>query len=160
MIGGNITGQLQKRTGTVKNEIGEHVKTWETIHTLKGFLDLSNGDSRRNSFDAKMQESTHYFICDYFPIDPCHYIQPFLGHLGCIHRLCHCSGQFRSHRLVLLQKRLLEKELGKKSKSVRNCRPLGRQFFFSTLSLKSTLFAHLSCNGTKWAAVVDIFRGV
>ena len=70
MIGGNIIAQLQKRKGTIKNEIGESVKTWETIHTLKGFLDLSNGDSRRNSFDAKMQESTHYFICDYVPIDP------------------------------------------------------------------------------------------
>ena len=69
MIGGNIFGQLQKKTGTTKNEIGEHVTNWETLHTLKGFLDYSTGDSRYNNFNAKMQETTHVFICDYVEIN-------------------------------------------------------------------------------------------
>lgn len=69
MIGGNVIGQLQKRTGTTKNEIGESVINWETLHTLKGFLDFSAGESRYNSFNAKIQETTHMFICDYVEID-------------------------------------------------------------------------------------------
>lgn len=64
MIGGNILAQLQVKT-TRRNEIGESVPTWETRHTLTGFLDLAGGDSRYTTFNAKIQESTHYFICDY-----------------------------------------------------------------------------------------------
>lgn len=63
-IGGNISAQLQVKT-TTKNAIGEAVPKWETRHTLTGFLDLANGDSRYTTYNAKMQESTHYFICDY-----------------------------------------------------------------------------------------------
>lgn len=63
-ICGNITAQLQVKT-TTKNAIGESVPTWETRHTLTGFLDLSSGESRYTTYNAKMQESTHIFICDY-----------------------------------------------------------------------------------------------
>lgn len=66
-IGGNITGVLQTKT-TSKNAIGESVATWETRHMLTGFLDLANGDSRRTVYNAKIQESTHYFICDFVQI--------------------------------------------------------------------------------------------
>lgn len=68
-ISGNISAQLQKRNGTVKNEIGESIPKWETVHTLTGFIDLSSGDSRRTVYHAKIQESTHLFICDYVEID-------------------------------------------------------------------------------------------
>lgn len=67
MIGGNITAQLQVST-SVKNEIGERVKAWHTVTELRGWLDYSSGDSRRTSFDAKIQETTHLFLCDYKPI--------------------------------------------------------------------------------------------
>ena len=66
-IGGNISAQLQVKT-TAKNSIGESVPTWETRHTLTGFLDLASGDSRYTTYNAKIQESTHYFICDYVDI--------------------------------------------------------------------------------------------
>lgn len=68
MIGGNIKAQLQMQSGTVKNEIGESVPQWKTIHEITGFLDLSSGDSKRTVYNAKVQESTHIFICDYFGI--------------------------------------------------------------------------------------------
>ncbi len=68
-IGGNITAFLQLKTGTVRNEIGEAVGQWTTMHTITGFLDLSSGDSRYSTYDAKIQESTHIFICDYLALD-------------------------------------------------------------------------------------------
>ena len=67
-IGGNISAQLQVKT-TEKNAIGESVPAWETRHTLTGFLDLASGDSKYTNFNAKIQESTHYFICDYVQLD-------------------------------------------------------------------------------------------
>lgn len=63
-IGGNISGALQAKT-TAINAIGERVPTWNTVKSIVGWLDLSNGDSKYNSFSAKIQESTHIFICDY-----------------------------------------------------------------------------------------------
>ena len=67
MIGGNIEALLQINV-PVENEIGSMVDTWHDVATLKGFLDLSSGDSKHTTFDAKIQESTHIFICDYKPI--------------------------------------------------------------------------------------------
>lgn len=67
MIGGNIKGILQAKT-TKKNEIGEKVPAWHDVVELTGFLDLQAGDSKRTTFNAKIQESTHIFICDYAPI--------------------------------------------------------------------------------------------
>lgn len=64
MIGGNMTATIQK-SNTTKNAIGETVVEWQTVQTLRGFLDLSGGDSRYNSYHAKVQESTHVFIADY-----------------------------------------------------------------------------------------------
>ena len=65
MIGGNITATIQLLTASAENEIGESIATWEDVVNLKGFLDLSNGDSKYSTYNAKMQESTHMFICDY-----------------------------------------------------------------------------------------------
>lgn len=67
-IGGNTTGVLQVGTVT-RNEIGEQVTAWEDVQTLAGWLDLNSGDSRRTTYHAKIQESTHLFICDYVPLD-------------------------------------------------------------------------------------------
>ena len=68
MIGGNIKADIQI-CGTAENEIGESVKLWETVQTLKGWLDLSGGDSEYSVYNAKIQESTHVFICDYVTPD-------------------------------------------------------------------------------------------
>ena len=35
---------------------------------LCGWLDLSSGDSKHTVFSAKVQESTHIFLCDYRPL--------------------------------------------------------------------------------------------
>lgn len=68
MIGGNTEAMLQQVIGSETNAIGEKVQSWQDIHTLIGWLDLSGGDSKY-TYNAKLQESTHIFICDYSPID-------------------------------------------------------------------------------------------
>lgn len=67
-IGGNTTAVIQISTIT-KNEIGEHMETWINAQTLKGWLDMSGGDSKYTTYNAKIQESTHIFIADYVPLD-------------------------------------------------------------------------------------------
>lgn len=68
MIGGNIEAVVQRISGSETNRIGETVNTWTDLCPLRGWLDLSTGDSRY-TYDAKLQESTHIFIADYTPID-------------------------------------------------------------------------------------------
>ena len=68
MIGGNITATLQQKNGSTVNEIGEKIQAWKDIATLTGWLDLMNGDSKY-TYNAKLQESTNIFMCDYVPID-------------------------------------------------------------------------------------------
>lgn len=68
MIGGNITAEIQLRTIT-EDEYGEQIKDWQTVQTLKGWLDLSGGDSKYTTYNAKIQESTHVFIADYVALD-------------------------------------------------------------------------------------------
>lgn len=63
-IGGNVTALLKQRTST-KSAIGTGAITYETIDTLDGFLDLSSGNARYTTYNAKITESTHVFICDY-----------------------------------------------------------------------------------------------
>lgn len=63
-IGGNKQMLLQVSTVT-KNAIGEQVKKWETVQQVIGWLDLQGGDSKYQTYNAKMQESTHVFIADY-----------------------------------------------------------------------------------------------
>ena len=68
MINGNINGLIQVCTAT-KNAIGESVKSWTDVQTLHGWLDFSSGEARYTNFNAKIQESTHIFICDYVQLD-------------------------------------------------------------------------------------------
>lgn len=68
MIGGNTEAVLQQNKGSETNSIGEQIQTWTDYIRLRGWLDLSTGDSKYR-FDAKLQESTHIFIADYTPID-------------------------------------------------------------------------------------------
>lgn len=67
-VGGNLWGSvLVKGTGCM-NRIKEHVPVWQECMKLYGWLDLSAGDSDRSTFSAKIQESTHIFLCDYQPM--------------------------------------------------------------------------------------------
>ena len=67
-IGGNTKAFIQVFT-SADNEIGENVKTWADVQSIKGWLDLQSGDSRNTTFNAKIQESTHIFIADYVALD-------------------------------------------------------------------------------------------
>ena len=67
-IGGNTIVEIQAFAKTGKNEFGESVCQWNTMHSLTGWLDLSSGNSAISSFNSKSQESTHIFICDYQPL--------------------------------------------------------------------------------------------
>lgn len=68
MIGGNTNGQIQLYK-TETNIIGEREKIWETVDDITGFLDLSAGESKYTTYNAKIQESTHIFLADYKKLD-------------------------------------------------------------------------------------------
>lgn len=65
-IGGNIVGIIQTKT-TTKNAIGEGVQTWVDAVSQKGWLGMQSGDSKYTNFNAKIDESSHVFLCDYNP---------------------------------------------------------------------------------------------
>ena len=67
-IGGNTNAVIQIST-TTQNAIGEQVKSWADVQTLRGWLDLASGSTQYGTYHAKIQESTHFFICDYAPLD-------------------------------------------------------------------------------------------
>ena len=64
-IGGNITATIQTKSGNGRNEIGEAVITWENKLSFSGWLGLQSGDSKRTTFNSKIEESTHVFLCDF-----------------------------------------------------------------------------------------------
>ena len=63
-IGGNITGIIQTKT-TAKNAIGESEKTWVDTFSQVGWLGMQSGDSKYANFNAKIEESSHVFLCDF-----------------------------------------------------------------------------------------------
>ena len=65
MIGGNTLALFQVKDGGKKNAIGEMEHNWVDVASSKGWLDLSGGDSKYTTYNAKIQESTHIFLCDY-----------------------------------------------------------------------------------------------
>lgn len=65
-IGGNISGIVQvKQTAKEKNAIGEAVQAWVEKSTVFGWLGLQSGDSKYTNHNAKIEESTHVFLCDF-----------------------------------------------------------------------------------------------
>lgn len=62
---GNTTATIQLKTSCSKNVIGEAVPVWEDVFEIKGFLDLASGDSKYTTYNAKIQESSHIFMCNY-----------------------------------------------------------------------------------------------
>ncbi len=67
-IGGNTTATIQACVVT-KNEIGERIKSWVDVQSIKGWLDFQSGEARYSTFNAKIEESTHVFIADYVQLD-------------------------------------------------------------------------------------------
>ena len=65
-IGGNIQAVLQS-CETVKNKYGEGVSTWTDAVTIPGWLGMQSGEKKRTNFNAKIEESTHIFLCDFNP---------------------------------------------------------------------------------------------
>lgn len=63
-IGGNIKGMLQGQV-TSKNAIGQMEKIWHDEMEVIGWLGLSSGEKRYGTYAAKLEESTHIFLCDY-----------------------------------------------------------------------------------------------
>lgn len=66
-IGGNITANIQTKSKIGTDRLGKPTYEWTTVHYVVGFLDLRSGDSRYTTYNAKIEESSHVFICDYFP---------------------------------------------------------------------------------------------
>ena len=62
-IGGKTIGTIQVSTA-VKNAIGGAEKAWNNAFNHSGWLDLRSGDSKYSTNKAKIEESTHVFICD------------------------------------------------------------------------------------------------
>lgn len=62
-VKGNTLCVVQTQTDTT-NTIGEQVNTWTDFVSVQGVLGLQSGDSKR-TYNAKIEESTHVFICDY-----------------------------------------------------------------------------------------------
>ena len=65
MIGGNTLALFQVKDGGKKNAIGEREHNWVDVASSKGWLDLSGGESKYTTYNAKIQESTNIFLCDY-----------------------------------------------------------------------------------------------
>lgn len=65
MIGGNINAVVQIKSQGDKNEIGERESVWFNALKLHGWLDFMSGEAKYTTFNAKVEESSHLFICDY-----------------------------------------------------------------------------------------------
>lgn len=64
-IGGNTKALMQVKNDGQKNLIGERQSDWFDVVEFYGWLDFSSGDSKYTTYNAKVQESTHIFICDF-----------------------------------------------------------------------------------------------
>ena len=67
-IGGKTKAVIQVSSVT-QNAMGEHVKSWTDVQSITGWLDMASGDSRYETYSAKVLESTHIFIAGYVPLD-------------------------------------------------------------------------------------------
>lgn len=63
-IGGNIYGVIQTCTSE-KNALHEAENTWGDAFHWPGWLGLQSGDSKYGNHNAKLEESTHVFLCDF-----------------------------------------------------------------------------------------------
>lgn len=65
MIGGNTQAVVQIFDKSRTNAIGEVVPDWVSVESLTGWLDFAGCESKYKTYNAKIEESTHIFLCDY-----------------------------------------------------------------------------------------------
>ena len=65
-IGGNIDGYVLLKKSDGKNAIGEGTTAWEEVCSIRGWLGLQSGEKKYSNY-AKLEESTHVFLTDFFP---------------------------------------------------------------------------------------------
>lgn len=65
MIGGNTMAVFQVYDAGEKNAQGIREGQWVDVASAKGWLDYSSGDSKYTPYNAKIQQSTHLFLCDF-----------------------------------------------------------------------------------------------
>lgn len=68
MIDGNIEAVFQEKQLTGRDAIGSRIYSWVDVAAVTGFLDLSGGEADY-TYNAKLEESTHLFICDYVDLN-------------------------------------------------------------------------------------------
>lgn len=64
IIGGNISAVVQTKQ-TAVNAIGEAINTWADAFSVIGWLGMQSGEQKYTSFNAKIEETSHVFLCDY-----------------------------------------------------------------------------------------------
>ena len=65
MTRGNVIATVQLNKADSKNAIGERVAKWLNVAQIRGWLDFISGEAKYNTYNAKTEESSHIFICDY-----------------------------------------------------------------------------------------------
>ena len=69
MIDGNIEAVFQEKRQTGRDAIGSRIYSWVDItEPVTGFLDLASGEADYSN-NAKLEQSTHIFICDYVELN-------------------------------------------------------------------------------------------
>lgn len=63
-IGGNIQAIVQVKQ-TQRNSLGETVTEFKDFKTIQGYLDYISGESGLGVYNAKLEDTTHIFVCDY-----------------------------------------------------------------------------------------------
>ena len=64
-VKGHTPFVIQKQGEFAFNAIGEREQTWVSSVTFFGVLGLQSGESKYTNFNAKIEESTHVFLCDF-----------------------------------------------------------------------------------------------
>ena len=58
---------IQKKGEAKLNKIDSRETEWVDSITIFGVLGLQSGDSKYSTYNAKIEESTHVYICDFDP---------------------------------------------------------------------------------------------
>ena len=64
-IGGNIIGEIQTKKSVGANEMGAAQHVWSLAYAVRDWLGMQSGGAQRNTYNAKIEETTHVFLCDY-----------------------------------------------------------------------------------------------
>ena len=64
-IGGNQIAVLQVKSENGTDVIGNPLIDWKEVGSYPGWLDLVSGSSPVQNYNAKIAESSHYFLTDY-----------------------------------------------------------------------------------------------